>query len=344
MGNITPLNRSSDLAGKIKAHLDDLTKPKGSLGLLEDFAFQYCLCKNNVNAKLDKMELYTFAGDHGITVQGVCPYPKEVTYQMVANIVNGGAAISVLCKNGGIDHYVVDMGVDADFNYSQKLINCKVARGTEDFSTGCAMTKSQCEKALEHGKQIALKSEADLLGIGEMGIGNSSSASAIYSMLLNLDPGRTVGAGTGSSGSMLDHKKNIISNAVKMHCKEWNLDASDALRMVGGYEIAGMTGLILGAAEKRIPVVVDGFISGSAALVAMKMNPDTTDYLYFSHASAEQFHRAFFDMVGIRPILSLEMRLGEGSGSALAMQIIKQAMNCYNQMSSFSNAGVSKEI
>jgi len=343
MNSVQPVDRNSELAGKIREHLDDLTKPKGSLGMLEEFALQYCLCKNDIHAKLNKMGIFTFAADHGITAQNVCPYPKEVTFQMVANIAHGGAAISVMCKNAGIDHSVVDMGVDADVEYTAKLINCKVARGTEDFSTGCAMTTAQCEAALQHGKNIAAVSDSDLLGIGEMGIGNSSSASAIYSMLLGLDPYRTVGAGTGSAGPMLEHKKNIISKSVAMHLKEYDGTPFDVLRRVGGYEIAAMAGLIIGAAAKRVPVVVDGFISGSAALVAMKMNPSIVDYLYFSHASAEQFHKAFFEFVGLRPILSLDMRLGEGTGAAIAMQIIKQAMNCYHEMATFSGAGVSKE-
>lgn len=342
--SINLLNYQSTLTDKIKAHLNDLTKPVGSLGRLEEFALQYCMVKQNENAALTTSKMFVFAGDHGITQQNVCPFPKSVTYQMVTNIAAGGAAISVLCKNSSIDLAVVDMGVDADFAYSSKLINCKVARGTNDFSQGCAMTKEECLEAVNHGRRLAKESGADLLGIGEMGIGNSSSASALYAMLLGIEPERTVGAGTGSQGEMLEHKKQVIASSVAMHRKDWNGDSLDALRRVGGYEIAGMTGMILGAAESAIPVVVDGFIAGAGALVAMRHEPNVKQYLFFSHASAEKFHKAFLDIEGLRPILDLDMRLGEGSGAAIAMQIIRQAMNCYHQMATFSSAGVSKEV
>lgn len=341
---ITPIVYNGELEKKITAHLNDLTKPIGSLGRLEEFALQFCLCKNSECSALNKMSLYTFAGDHGITDQQVCPFPKAVTCQMVSNIANGGAAISVLSKNAGINHFVVDMGVDGEFDYSQKLLNRKVAYGTNDFSTGPAMTISQCEKAIEHGSTLAIQSGADILGIGEMGIGNSSSASALYSMLLSLDSNLTVGIGTGSTGNLLENKKRIIKQAVTFHFKQWNGDPINALSRVGGFEIAGMTGMILGGAASRIPVVVDGFIAGAAALVAMKIDSSIKDYLYFSHASAEQFHRAFLEMYNIRPVLNLDMRLGEGTGAALAMQIICQALKCYNEMATFSSAGVEKEI
>jgi nicotinate-nucleotide--dimethylbenzimidazole phosphoribosyltransferase len=342
--SIESLNYNSVLAKKIKTHLDDLTKPVGSLGRLEEFALQYCMIKQKENACIETSKMFVFAGDHGITEQNVCPYPKSVTFQMVTNIASGGAAISVLCKNSGIDLSVVDMGVDADFVYSSKLINCKVARGTKDFSRGYAMTSDECRDAVSHGKRLAKESGADLLGIGEMGIGNSSSASALYAMLLGIEPERTVGAGTGSQGDMLEHKKQVIASSVAMHLKNWSGDALDALQRVGGYEIAGLTGMILGAAENAIPVVVDGFIAGAGALVAMRYEPKVKQYLFFSHASAERFHKAFLDIEGLRPILDLDMRLGEGSGAAIAMQIIRQSMNCYNQMATFSSAGVSKEV
>ncbi len=341
---IAPIVKSGELGKKITAHLNDLTKPIGSLGRLEEFALQYCLCKNSEFSTLNKMSLYTFAGDHGITDQKVCPFPKAVTCQMVSNIAKGGAAISVLSKNAGIDHFVVDMGVDGEFNYSQSLLNRKIAYGTNDFSTGSAMTTSQCENAIEHGSTLAIQSGADILGIGEMGIGNSSSASALYSMLLALESDITVGAGTGATGNLLENKKRIIKQSVTFHLKQWNGDPIDALRRVGGFEIAGMAGMIFGGAASRIPVVVDGFIAGAAALVAMNVDSSIKDYLYFSHASAEQFHQTFLEMFDIKPVLNLDMRLGEGTGAALAMQIICQALRCYNEMATFSSAGIEKEI
>jgi nicotinate-nucleotide--dimethylbenzimidazole phosphoribosyltransferase len=328
----------------IQSRLDDLTKPQGSLGRLEEFVLRYCLCRGNANAKLTSMQMFTFAGDHGITDEKVAPYPKEVTTQMVMNMVNGGAAISVMCKNAGIDYFVVDMGVDAQFDKKlSALIDRKVAKGTQSFLKNAAMTKSQCEKALMAGYNLAVESGAGLLGVGEMGIGNTSSASALYSLLLDITADKTVGAGTGAAGSLLLHKKQVIKQAVAFHRKTWDGSGFDALRRVGGFEIAGIAGMILGAAKKRVPVVVDGFISSAAALVAMEMNPVVKDYLFFAHESSEKFHRELLDALSERPILNLGMRLGEGTGAALAMHIIWQAMNCYHQMATFSKAKVSKK-
>ncbi|MBP1738916.1 MAG: nicotinate-nucleotide--dimethylbenzimidazole phosphoribosyltransferase, partial [Deltaproteobacteria bacterium] len=184
-------------------------------------------------------------------------------------------------------------------------------------------------------------SACDLLGVGEMGIGNTSSASALYSLLLDLDPEDTIGAGTGSVGAFLEKKKQVVRDGVLFHRREWDHTPLGALKRVGGFEIAGMTGMILGGAQSRIPVVVDGFVATAAALVAMKMEPVVKDYLFFAHASAEQFHKPFLASQGIRPILSLDMRLGEGTGSVLAMQIVAQAMECYHRMATFDSAGVS---
>jgi len=331
------------LEKEILCKLNDLTKPQGSLGRLEEFVLQYCLCRSNANASIRKMNMFTFAGDHGITNEGIAPYPKEVTQQMVLNMVAGGAAISVLCKNAGIDYAVVDMGVDVECTVQHNnFINCKVARGTANFHKGPAMSLSQAEQALEAGQKLAHECESDLFGIGEMGIGNSSSASALYSLLLDIDPEKTVGEGTGATGDLLQHKIAIIREAVLLHKKSWDGTGFDALCRVGGFEIAGMIGFIFGAAQKRIPIVVDGFISSAAALVAMEMNPLVQKYLFFSHQSSEKFHRDFLDTLNIRPILNLDMRLGEGTGSALSMQIIAQALNCYNQMATFSSAHVSE--
>ncbi len=340
---IEPIVKDSDLANRILFHLNDLTKPQGSLGRLEEFTLKYCLCKNSEFSDLKKMAIYTFTGDHGITSQKVCPYPKEVTRQMILNMINGGAAISVLCKNTGVESFVVDMGVDGSFDNFPKVINKKVAKGTADFSIGYAMTLSQCREAIDNGLTLAKESGVDLLGIGEIGIGNSSSASALYAMLLSIDSDLTVGAGSGSAGPMLEHKKRVIKQAVNLHLERWDGSAIDALSRVGGFEIAGMVGMILGGAASRIPVVVDGFISGAAALVALKMEPAIKDYLFFSHASAEHFHRAFLDMIDMKPVLDLGMRLGEGTGAALAMQIIKHSLHLYHEMATFSSAGVAKE-
>lgn len=330
------------LEKEIQAKLDDLTKPQGSLGRLEEFVMQYCLCRTDATANISKMSLFTFAGDHGVTDEGVAPFPKDVTSQMVINMCTGGAAVSVMCKNAGINYQVVDMGVDADFEAHPLLIQSKIARGTASFKNKHAMTCDQCSEAINKGIELALKSNCDLAGIGEMGIGNSSPASALYSLLLDIDPDLTVGAGTGATGKLLENKKNIIRESVRFHRATWDKTPFDALARLGGFEIAAMTGFCLGSAMKGVPVVVDGFIASSAALVALKIAPDVKDYLFFAHSSAESFHQGFLSMFGIHPILCLDMRLGEGTGSVLAMQIICQAMNCYHQMATFSSAGVSR--
>jgi len=332
---------NKDLEKEVVNRLNNLTKPIGSLGRLEEFVLRFCLCRATAGARLSGMKIFTFAGDHGIAEENITPYPSEVTYQMVLNMAAGGAAISVMCRKAGIDCAVVDMGVKSSFQEFPGLLIRKVARGTKNFKKEPAMSDEECLKALEVGQDLAKGSACDLLGVGEMGIGNTSSASALYSLLLDLDPGDTIGAGTGSVGALLEKKKQVVRDAVLLHSREWDQTPLEALRRVGGFEIAGMTGMILGGAQSRIPVVIDGFVATAAALVAMKMEPAVKDYLFFAHASAEQFHKPFLSSQGIEPILSLNMRLGEGTGSVLAMQIIAQAMECYHRMATFDSAGVS---
>ncbi|MBW2094174.1 MAG: nicotinate-nucleotide--dimethylbenzimidazole phosphoribosyltransferase [Deltaproteobacteria bacterium] len=331
------------LEKRIIEHLDNLTKPPGSLGRLEEFALRYCLCKGNAVAMLEKIELFTFAGDHGITEENITPFPSEVTSQMVVNMAAGGAAVSVLCRNAGIGYAVVDMGVKSELNDMPNLIKRKVAYGTNNFAHQPAMTEEKTMEALERGFHLAEQSHAHILGIGEMGIGNTSSASAIYSLVLGLDAKTTVGAGTGSNGDFLERKIAAVQKGIDLHRDATGDDPLKILSRVGGYEIAGMTGIILGAASNRIPVAIDGFIASAAALIAMRLEKNTRDYLFFSHASAEKFHRNFLAKEGIRPILSLDMWLGEGTGAVLALQIIKQAMVCYSQMATFTSAGVSNK-
>jgi nicotinate-nucleotide--dimethylbenzimidazole phosphoribosyltransferase len=256
-------------------------------------------------------------------------------------MAQGGAAISVMSKKAGIRCSVVDMGVKGVFQELPGLLIRKVAPGTKNFLKGPAMRAEECMKAMDTGFQLAKESGCDLLGIGEMGIGNTSSASAIYSLLLDVDPEESVGMGTGSVGALLERKKQVVREAVSFHRKEWNGSPLEALQRVGGFEIAGMTGMIFGGACHGIPVVVDGFVSSAAALVAIRMDPEVKSYLFFAHASAEKYHGTFLTKQGINPLLSLNMRLGEGTGAVLAMQIIAQAMECYNHMATFQSAGVS---
>jgi nicotinate-nucleotide--dimethylbenzimidazole phosphoribosyltransferase len=334
---------NKELEKRIVAHLDDLTKPRGSLGRLEEFARRYCLCRGSADAVLEKIRFFTFAGDHGITEEKITPFPPEVTRQMVANMAVGGAAVSVMCRNAGIEYTVVDMGVTSDLDDMPNLLKRKIGYGTRNFSKGPAMTDAETLQAIRYGFDLAEQSGADILGIGEMGIGNTSSASAIYSLILGLDAHTTVGAGTGSTGEFLKRKTEAVQRGIVLHGDKAGDDPLAILSRVGGYEIAGMSGMILGAAANRVPVAIDGFIASAAALIAMRLEKNTREYMFFSHASAEKFHRDFLEKEGIRPILSLDMRLGEGTGAVLALEIIKQSMACYAQMATFSSAGVANK-
>ncbi len=335
--------RNQELESRIVAHLNDLTKPPKSLGVLEDIALRYCLCKSNDAAALNSMKVFTFAGDHGITEEGITPYPSEVTFQMVMNMASGGAAVSVMCESAQIEYHVVNMGVKADFPNHDRLIKASVGKGTKNFSIGPAMTKIECENAIIAGYTLGKELTCDIVGVGEMGIGNSSSASALYSLMLNKTVSETTGAGTGSVGSLYDKKVKVIEKALNLHKNQWDGSGFDALCRVGGFEIAGMVGFIFGCAQKAIPVVIDGFIASASALVALHINKQIADWLFFSHQSQEKFHKSFLKEKEIRPLLSLDLRLGEGTGSVLALQIIQQAMACYSKMATFSSAGVSNK-
>ncbi len=322
--------------------LDDLTKPPGSLGRLEEFVRKVCAIRGTADTALKKPLVFTFAGDHGITEERITPFPSEVTRQMVMNMAGGGAAVSVMCRTAGIEYAVVDVGVIGAFEDHPKLIGKKVREGTRNFRHEPALTEGECHAALTAGAEVVKESRCDFLGIGDMGIGNTASSSALYSMLLNLPASETVGMGAGSRGELLERKLQAVEEGVRKHSSEWDSSPFDALRRVGGLEIAGMAGAIFGAAENRIPVVVDGFIASAAALVAMRMKREIAGYLFFSHSSAEKFHTDFLAHEGIRPVLCLDLRLGEGPGAVLAMQVIQQAMSCYNSMATFSGAGVSQ--
>lgn len=343
MAPAIPCCDNPELKKSVQVHIDDLIKPKGSLGRLEELALQYILCRGSRNSGINKACLYTFAGDHGITRQKITPYPPEVTAQMVLNMLSGGAAVSVMCRNAAIAYSVVDAGVASDLPDHPLLLKRKIAPGTDDFSVGPAMTTDQCRNALDAGVGIAASTDADIIGSGEMGIANSASAAALYALFLDLDGKETTGAGTGASGALLERKKEVVSGAVEFHRREWDATPFDAVRRCGGFEIAQLCGLMLGAASRRVPVVVDGFICSAAALAAMRMEPGVADYLFFSHVSEEHFHRSFFEKENIRPILDLGMRLGEGTGAVLAIQIIRQALNCYHEMATFGSASVSRE-
>jgi len=341
LNSIRPADQS--LTASIQAHLDDLTKPQGSLGRLEEIAMRYALATATVKPKPGKCRIYCFAGDHGVADEGVSAFPKEVTPQMVFNMLAGGAAINVFARHAGAELKVVDMGVDYDFANAPNLLHHKVARGTANIATGPAMTKAQTIQALEVGIALATQAAGEgisLLGTGEMGIANTTPATALFAAYLGLKPATITGRGTGVDDTRLQHKINVIEKAIAFN-KASLTDPLSILATLGGFEIAGIAGLVLGGAANRIPVVVDGFISTAGALAAIKLQPAAADYVFFSHLSEEAGHRVVMKALDIKPILELNMRLGEGTGGALAMTIIQASLKMLNEMATFSSAHVS---
>ncbi|MCH8156656.1 MAG: nicotinate-nucleotide--dimethylbenzimidazole phosphoribosyltransferase [Nitrospinae bacterium] len=340
--SIEPVSRQN--LDRAQAHLDSLTKPPGSSGRLEELARRYAAIKGTRSPKVRGKTIFVFTADHGVTEEGVSAYPAEVTSQMVENFLNGGAAINVLAKHAGIEVLVVDMGVNGDFDPSSPgLLTKKIARGTQNMVRGPAMTRQQAEEAIQTGidlAQDAAQRGIDIIGTGDMGIGNTTSASAIMSVCGNCSPEETTGRGTGIDDDTLAKKINAIKQAIRTNRPDAS-DPVDVLSKVGGFEIGGIAGLILGAAASRTPVVVDGLISGAGAVLAIKLNPTATDYIFTSHQSQEPGHKVFFELLGRPPLFDFGMRLGEGTGSALAIHLLEASVKVYSEMASFQEAGVS---
>ncbi len=312
-----------ELEARIRRRLDSLTKPPGSLGRLEALALQMGLIQGTELPVIGRKAMLIFCADHGIVEEGVSPYPSEVTRQMVANFHAGGAAITVLCRHYGIEPVVIDMGVGTP---------------TRNFAREPAMTRGQAESAMQTG--MAHAGDADILGAGEMGIGNTTAAAALLSVFSGLDPAETAGRGTGLDDDGVLRKADVIRRALALHQPDPN-DPISALAAVGGFEIAAIAGLILGAARRRRVVVLDGFISCAAALVARAIAPVSIDYTVFSHRSAERGHRKMLEFLGAQPLLDLDMRLGEGTGAALGINLMEAAVKLYREMATFESAGVS---
>jgi nicotinate-nucleotide--dimethylbenzimidazole phosphoribosyltransferase len=318
---------SSDLRTAVQARLDSLTKPPGSLGRLEEIVLRYCLATGEVLPPPPRKGLFVFCADHGVTAEGVSPYPSEVTRQMMLNFARGGAAINVLCRQFEIDCEVVDMGVGAS---------------TSNFAVEPAMSRGKAEAVIRQGRFLARSAAArhDLLAAGEMGIGNTTSAAAIAAVMLGRDPRETSGAGTGLDSAGIEHKAAVISQALALH-RPTPEDPVGVLAAVGGFEIGAMAGFYIGCAESRRPFVVDGFIASSAMLLARSLHPSVTDFAFFGHRSAERGASLVLDALEAQPILSLDMRLGEGTGAALAIGVIEAALRLYREMATFVQAGVS---
>lgn len=336
---IPPL--SSKLSAALQAKIDQKTKPQGSLGQLEPLAIQIGRCQNSLTPSLDKPCILVFAGDHGIVEAGVSAYPQTVTAQMVANFLAGGAAISVLARQHSIDLWVVDAGVNADLNSHPKLIDAKIDKGTQSFLTGPAMTEQQCTKAIQAGAEQVLRQHengCNCIGFGEMGIGNTSSAALLMHRLTGLSLVRCVGRGTGLNDAQLQHKVVVLQRALNFH--RHITDHLDTLATFGGFEVAMMVGAYLKAAELGMLILVDGFITSTALLIAHKLYPNVLDYCVFSHVSSEQGHQTLLHQFKAKPLLNLELRLGEGSGIALAYPLVQSAVVFLNEMATFDEAGV----
>ncbi len=331
------------LTKEVQAHLDDLTKPKGSLGRLEEIVMKYALARGTARPELKKKKVFCFAADHGVAVEGVSAFPAEVTPQMVYNMLDGGAAINVLARHAGADLGVIDMGVNHDFPDHPALRQCKVRHGSANIAEGPAMTIDETLQAVMTGVGLAREAHAqgyDILATGEMGIANTTPATALYASLLNLPAAMIAGRGTGIDDAVLQHKIAVIRRSLEVNRDNLSTPL-EQLASLGGFEIAGICGLVLGAASLNMPVVVDGFISSAGAVAAMKLSCRVSDYIFFSHLSNEQGHKTIMNRLGARPILDLDLRLGEGTGAALAIQMIEAAVKIYREMATFSSAGIS---
>jgi len=327
---------------KAQAKLDNKTKPPGSLGRLEEMARRLAAITEDLSPDTAKKVIFTFAGDHGIVEEGVSLYPKEVTPQMVLNFLRGGAGVNVLARHVGAEVRVVDVGVDFDFEPAPGLIMRKVAKGTRNFAKGSAMTREEAVAALEVGIELADQAKKEgvaLVGTGEMGIGNTSPSSAIIAALAGCTVREVTHRGTGINDEALERKIGVIQAGLTLNRPNPE-DPLDVLAKVGGLEIAGIAGLVLGAAANRIPVVVDGFISTAGALIASELHPHVRDYIFAAHSSVEIGHRMMLERIGVQPILDLQFRLGEGTGAALAMGLIEAGAKVLKEMATFAEAGV----
>ena len=341
LDRIRPLDEAAMAAAR--ARQDQLTKPLGALGRLEALSVQIAGITGALQPPLERKAVIVMAADHGVAAQGVSAYPQEVTPQMVLNFLRGGAAINVLAKQTNARVVVVDIGVASALPSHPQLLARKIALGTHDFTLGQAMTRDEAIAAIETG--IVVVEEQAKLGLhvvatGEMGIGNTTASSALIAAFTGATPERVTGWGTGISDTIRQHKVAVIAQSLALHHPD-PADAVGVLAAVGGFEIAGLAGVMLGAAAHRVPIVLDGLIAGAAALVAAALTPGVVDYCIPSHRSAEQGHAIALRHLGLSPLLELDLRLGEGTGALLAMPLIEAAVRLLNEMATFGEAGVS---
>jgi nicotinate-nucleotide--dimethylbenzimidazole phosphoribosyltransferase len=331
--------RDPALATALDTAIDHKTKPPGSLGRLETLARQIGLIQRTVRPQLRAPAILVFAADHGIVAEGVSAYPQSVTWQMVENFLAGGAAINVFAQQSGCALHIVDAGVNHAFGPREGLIDKKIASGTRNFAQEAAMSEEQCSMAMQHGATMAAAIDGNVLGFGEMGIGNTTAAAAIMHKLTGIPVAECIGAGTGLTADGILRKQQVIEQAVARHAGI--NQPFDILSTFGGFEIAMMAGAMLAAAERRRVILIDGFIVTSALLVAAALQPAVLDYCVFSHCSNEQGHQRMLQHLGAQPLLQLDLRLGEGTGCALALPLLQAAVHFLSDMATFDSAQVS---
>lgn len=344
LATITPTDQI--FSKKARQRLDKMAIPKGSLGRLEEFAQRIVTITGNLKPEIKQKRVVIFAGDHGVVEEGVSAFTQDVTMQMVYNFIRGGAGINVLSRHVGVDVMVVDIGVAGDLEPQEGLLLKKIAKGTKNIAKASAMSREEALKALLIGIEIAddLKlQKVDLIGTGDMGIGNTTPSSAITAVLTKRDVEETTGRGTGISDEMLINKINVIKESIHLNQPD-PTDPIDVLTKVGGFEIAGIAGLIIGAASNRIPIVIDGFISTAAAMVAVSLNPVINEYIFAAHKSQERGHAVLLEWLKQKPILDLSMRLGEGTGAVLGMSLIESGVKILREILTFEEARVKEAI
>ena len=336
--NIKPINQNIEIEALKK--FDNLTKPRKSLGRLENIIARAAGVYGSVNPNLRRKTIFLLAADHGVTDEGVSAYPAEITRQMVLNFLDGGAAINILTRHFGIDVVVTDIGVRGELEEKKGLFRKKIARGTKNMATGPAMTWEMAEESLFIGYEVFEKNFAqekiDLIGLGEMGIGNTTASSAIISILTGSKIEDVVDMGTGLTPQEVKRKASIIKKAIEINQPD-SKDSMDVLAKVGGFEIGGLVGVILAAAARKVPIVMDGLISGACALLAINLAPLVKDYLFASHCSKEKGHRVALSYLNEQPLFDLGMHLGEGTGAAYGINFIETGFKLLNQMATFED-------
>jgi nicotinate-nucleotide--dimethylbenzimidazole phosphoribosyltransferase len=329
------------LAARLQSALDNKTKPLGALGRLETLALRIGMILGTEKPVFEAPQMLVCAGDHGLATRGVSAFPSDVTWQMVENFLAGGAAVSVLARQHGLALTVVDCGVRRDFQPRPGLVQRRIAAGTADASAGPAMTAGQCAQAIANGREVVRALPGNALLLGEMGIGNSSSAALLLSRLAGLNINACIGVGTGLDAAGLARKREVLREVLALHASA--TAPLDALAAFGGFEIATLVGAVLQAAQERRVIVVDGFIASAAVLVARMLQPQVVQRCVAAHCSAEPGHVLLLEWLGLEPLLNLDLRLGEGSGGALAWPLLESACRILREMASFESAGVSRK-